>query len=51
MKAQEILVVRDAAIVPVFHAWQTHLVSPRLVGYRANPINEIHLDEMSLKSP
>lgn len=48
-RAQRILVEEEAVSVPIFHAWQTHLVSRRLSGYRANPLNEVHYEEVSLK--
>lgn len=48
LRAQKILVDDEAVVVPVYHAWQTHVVSPRITGYRANPINEVHYNEVGL---
>jgi oligopeptide transport system substrate-binding protein len=47
-QAQKILVIDEAAVVPVFHYVQNHLVSSRVAGFKVNPFGVISFSEMSL---
>ncbi|MFL5813064.1 MAG: peptide ABC transporter substrate-binding protein [Bdellovibrionia bacterium] len=47
-KAQKILVEDDAAVVPIFHYVQNHLVSQRVNGFKVNPFGIVSFNEMSL---
>ena len=45
-RAQEILVNREAAVVPIYHYVQNHAVSARVGGFRADPFGVIPLREL-----
>lgn len=49
LRAEKILTDEEAIVIPIYHAWQTHLVSDRVAGYRANPANMVMYEEVSLK--
>ena len=46
VRAQEILVDREAAVVPIYHYVQNHAVGPRVDGFRADPFGVIPLTEL-----
>lgn len=48
LKAQEILVDREAAVVPLFHYVQAHAVAARVKGFRANPFGVVRFAELSI---
>ncbi len=48
-QAQKILVDDEAAVVPIFHYVQNHLVSERVTGFKVNPFGIISFGEMSLQ--
>jgi oligopeptide transport system substrate-binding protein len=45
-RAQHMLLVEDAVVVPLFHAVQSRVVSQRLKGVRADPWGVVHLNEI-----
>ena len=47
-RAQEILLVEDCVILPLFVSQVTRLVSPRIDGYKVNAMDFIFLDRLSL---
>ena len=47
-KAPEILVDREAVVVPLYHYVQTHAVAKRVQGFRANPFGVILFEGISL---
>lgn len=47
-QAQKILVEDEAAVVPIFHYVQNHLVSARVNGFKINPFGIVSFAEMSL---
>jgi oligopeptide transport system substrate-binding protein len=48
LRAQQILVERDAVVVPIYHYVQTHAVATRVQGFRVSPTGVIHFKELSL---
>ena len=46
-KAQSILVDRDAVVIPVFFRRDVYLVSPKLSGFRVNPVGVTLFSEVS----
>src|SRR5262249_36775587 len=48
-RAQRILVAEDAIVIPLFYSLTQYVVSPRLKGLRANPLNVVRFEELSLR--
>jgi oligopeptide transport system substrate-binding protein len=48
-RAQKILVEDEAAVVPIYHYMQNHLVAERVKGFKVNPFGIISFPEMSLE--
>jgi ABC-type oligopeptide transport system substrate-binding subunit len=49
-QAQRILLDEESIVVPLLHYIQTHAVSPRVEGFRVNPVGVIRFDELTLKT-
>jgi oligopeptide transport system substrate-binding protein len=48
-QAQEILVDREAVVIPLYHYVQATVVSARVKNYRINPFGVIRFEELELK--
>jgi ABC-type oligopeptide transport system substrate-binding subunit len=49
-KAERILVQEEAIVIPIYYVMASHLVSPRVQGFKMNPLNGIAFNELSLKT-
>jgi oligopeptide transport system substrate-binding protein len=50
-RAQEILVDREAVVVPLFHYVQSHALSRRILKMQVNPFGVIRFNEIEMASP
>lgn len=45
-KAQDLLVFKEAVVVPIFHYVQLHCISKSIQGFKANPFGIIRFDQL-----
>jgi oligopeptide transport system substrate-binding protein len=48
-EAEEVLVDREAIVVPIYHYVQNHVVAARVQGFKVNPFGVIRFDELRIR--